>query len=93
MHFILLGLERYLIEQHEEEEVEGVVGSEVSAIPDPLMALIPGGNGSLSGTVAVTERKYTVLFLGGVGFMGVLQHVILAIGEVCHYFIKQECSS
>lgn len=61
--FFSLGLETFLIEQHEEEEVEGGAGSEVSDIPDPLMVLIPGGNGSLSGTAAVTERKYTALFL------------------------------
>lgn len=46
-----------MIELHEEEEVEGDVGSEVLDIPDPLMVLIPEGNGSLSGTVAVIERK------------------------------------
>lgn len=59
----LLGLESFLTEQHGEEEVDGDVGSEVSATSDLLMVLIPGGNGSLSGTVAVTERKDTVLFL------------------------------
>lgn len=52
-----------MIEQHGEEEVEEYVGSEVLDISDPLMVLIPGGNGSLSGTVAVTERKNTMPFL------------------------------
>lgn len=52
-----------MIEPHGEEEVEGDVASAVLDIPDPLMVLIPGGNGSLSGTVAVTERKNTGQFL------------------------------
>lgn len=59
----LLGLESFLIEQHGEEQVDEDVGSEASGIPDPLMVLIRGGNGSLSDTVAVTERKNTVQFL------------------------------